>query len=72
MAQNRAAAFQLVYKLTELLSESSSSSESDEEEVVVPRSLPKSRTFFMMIEDMDDEEFRSHFRLGRGRLSYTF
>lgn len=42
----------------------------DEEKVVlvpaVPRCLPKSRVYFTMVNEMDDTEFHSHFRLGRG------
>lgn len=31
------------------------------------RLLPKSRQYFGLIDDMDNEEFQSHFRLDRGR-----
>ena len=34
----------------------------------IPRDLPKSRLYFSTIEAMDHEEFRSHFRLGRGNV----
>lgn len=37
-----------------------------------PRKLPKSREFFDNIQRMDDQEFRSHFRLGRGIQKYFY
>ena len=34
-----------------------------------PRALPKSRRYFQQIERMDDQEFFTHFRLGRGNIA---
>ena len=54
-------------------SSSSSRSSSSEDEDVVPtavRVLPKTRSFFTLVETMDDTEFCSHFRLGRGKFYY--
>ena len=45
-----------------------SSSESEDETVNYrgePRDLPKSRHYFHIVEEMDETEFHSHFRLGR-------
>ena len=46
----------------------------DDEEVLftapLPRDLPKSRGYFCLIEEMDEEEFHSHFRLGRCKYCY--
>ena len=53
------------------IANSSSSSSSSEDEDVVPtavRVLPKTRSFFTSVETMDDTEFRSHFRLERGKF----
>lgn len=36
---------------------------SDIEPPSQPRKLPKTRKYFEMVEDMDESEFRSHFRL---------
>ena len=47
--------------------DSSSSDESDRgEQQTVPRDLPKSRHYFNLVDAMDDAEFHSHFRMGRG------
>lgn len=35
-----------------------------------PRFLPKSRNYFNMVDDMDEVEFHSHFRMGRGRQTF--
>ena len=46
-------------------------SSSDEEQTLqraTPRKLPKSRQYFHHIEQMDDAEFLSHFRLSKGEL----
>ena len=37
-----------------------------------PRVLPKTRTYFNTIEDMDSVEFRSHFRVSRGGLLLVY
>lgn len=60
----------LAEALLESSSDESSSSSSDDGHADrrPPRKLPKSRTFFQMIDRMDVEEFRSHFRLGHGEL----
>jgi len=52
--------------LESLESSSSSSSEDDDTITTIPRHLPKSRQYFDLIADMDNEEFFSHFRMGRG------
>lgn len=50
--------------------ENDSSSSSSDEEIMCsaqkqpPRLLPKTRSYFSQIEVMDEQEFRSHFRLG--------
>lgn len=50
---------------------SSSSSSSDDGELVepkVPRDLVKTRSYFEVVEKMNNEDFRFHFRLGRGKF----
>ena len=70
MADARA---QLMALLPQLLdTDDSSSSDSDDEvalmrPAVIPRDLPKSRHYFTLIDEMDEEEFRSHFRLSWGQ-----
>lgn len=34
--------------------------------IVTPRKLPKSRHYFSLVDEMDDQEFYTHFRLSRG------
>ena len=48
------------------------SSSSEDEDIVATavRVLPKTRSFFISVETIDDTEFRSHFRLGRGKSYY--
>lgn len=50
-------------------SDTSSSDEDDEVDTIPPaspRKLPKSRHYFDLVNNMDESEFRSHFRLGFG------
>ena len=37
-----------------------------EEEKEPPRKLPKSRAYFNLVDEMDEEEFLTHFRVSRG------
>ncbi|KAF6037605.1 hypothetical protein EB796_004088 [Bugula neritina] len=57
--------------LESLESSSSSSSEDDDTITSIPRHLPKSRQYFDLIADMDNEEFFSHFRMGRDAFNYV-
>lgn len=65
-----AAALAVAQPLLESSSSSSDSSSSEDDDTPkTPRKLPKSRKMFENIEEMDEQEFRSHFRLGYSKNS---
>ena len=58
--------------MADIANSSSSSNSSEDEDIVATavRVLPKTRSFFTSVETMDETEFRSHFKLGRGKFYY--